>query len=225
MDAKKVLLMVGSPKKELSTSNSIGQYMIMNFKKSDCISKTIFIYDSPKDEYHCKDMIDCFNESNIIILSYPLYVDSLPARCIEAFEYITAEKAKKSCISDQIFLAIGNCGFYEKKHLQNSLNICKFFADENNLKWYGGIAIGGGPQIQGKDLLSLGNMTQNLRTALSIVCDSIINGYDIKMDKINKLTNLPEPRFVYSMMANLSFKNAAKKNEVLKNINDTPYTL
>lgn len=225
MDAKKVLLMVGSPKKDHSTSNSIGQYMVMNFRKSNYMSKTIFIYDSQKEEYHCKDMIDCFNESNIIILSYPLYTDSLPARCIEAFEYITAERAKKSCISDQIFLAVGNCGFYEKKHLQNSLNVCKFFARENSLKWYGGIPIGGGPQIQGKDLLSLGNMTQNLRTALNIVCTSIIKGYDIQTDKINKLTNLPEPRFVYSMIANLSFKNAAKANGVLKNINDTPYAL
>lgn len=225
MDTKKVLLLVGSPKKEHSTSNSIGQYMVMNFKKADYISRTIYVYNSLKSESGCKDMVNCFNESNIIILSYPLYVDSLPADCIKALKYIKEERSKADCSISQIFLSVGNCGFYEKDQLQNSLNICKFFAQENNLKWYGGIPVGGGSQLQGKDLLGLGDMTRNLRAALDIVCRSILNAADIPMDKVGKLTNLPEPRFVYSFIANLSFKNAAKNNGVFKNINDKPYIL
>lgn len=223
MGKMKVLLLVGSPRKEQSTSNSIGQYLIKNLRKEDCTDKTIYIYESLKNDTGRKEMINFFNESDVIILSYPLYVDSLPANCIKALEYINEERQKINCNKNQTFLVIGNCGFYEKEQIENSLNVCKFFAKENKLNWYGGISVGGGPQLQGKDLISLGGMTKKLRKALDIISNSILQDIDIPMNKINELTDPPEPKFIYFMLANLGFKYEAKRNGILKNINDRPY--
>lgn len=225
MDEMKVLLLVGSPSKEHSTSNSIGQYLVSNLRKHNYTDRTICIYDALKTDAGCKEMTGFFNESDVIILSYPLYVDSLPANCIKALEQITEERRKISCNRKQTFVAVGNCGFYEKKQIENSLNVCRFFAKENNLHWQGGIAVGGGPQLQGKELVSMGGITKGLRQGLDMVSDSILKGTDAPMNKVNELTNPPEPEFLYRMIANWGFKQGAKKNGTLKNINDKPYVV
>lgn len=223
MDEKKVLLLVGSPRKEKSTSGSIGQYLIENLKKENYTDKTIYINDIFKNETSSKGFIDSFNESDVIIFTYPLYVDSLPASCIRALEYLTEERERTNYNREQKFLAVGNCGFYEKKQIENSLNVCRFFAEENKINWHGGIGVGGGPQLNGRNLVESGGMTKKLRQALDMASDSIIQGMDMPIDKISNMTNPPEPEFIYFMLANLGFKYQAKRNAISKNINDKPY--
>lgn len=219
----KVLLLVGSPRKAVSTSDSIGQYMVANLKNGCCTYDTIYIYDALKSNLLMNSMVDSFNESDVIILTYPLYVDSLPAPCIEALECITKQRQNIAPVKKQLFLAIGNCGFYDKEQIENSLNVCSFFAKENNLDWYGCIPIGGGPQLDGKKLETLGGMTVKLRKALDMASDSILQSAPLPIDKIIKLTDPPEPRFMYSLIANFSFKAAARKNGTLKKINAKPF--
>lgn len=223
MDKRKVLLMIGSPRKDRSTSYSVGKYLVDNLMKSDYVNETIYMHDRFKNEEDCKKTLESFNNSNLIILSYPLYVDSIPAPCLKVLEYITDKRKDMKFQGEQIFLAVGNCGFYEKEQIQNSLNICEFFAKENRLNWYGGIPIGGGGQIGGKDLEKLGGMTKKLRSALDIVTDSIISNRPTPVEQVNKLISPPERKFIYFYMANLGFKLQARKNGVLKNINDRPY--
>lgn len=223
MDKGKILLMIGSPRKDKSTSYSIGKYLLDNLMKCDYTNKTVYVYDCINNEKYSEEMYQLFNDSDLIIFSYPLYVDSIPAPCIKVLEYITEKRQDMKCQTKKAFLAIGNCGFYEKEQIQNSLNVCKFFAKENNLNWYGGISIGGGPQIGGKDLKKLGGMTKKLREGLDIVADSIAYKRPIPMEEVNKLTSPPEGKNIYFLMANLGFKLQAKRNGLLKNINDTPY--
>lgn len=222
MSEKKVLLLVGSPRKEHSTSNAIGQYLLKNFSNANYSVETIFIGDFSQDETRNLKIMSAFNESDVIILSYPLYVDSLPSPCIKILEYITSERKKISTNKNQIFMAAGNCGFYEKEQIANSLKVCSFFAEENKLSWHGGIAIGGGPQLQGKELTSLGGMTVKLRKALDLACNDIMYGNEIQIDEINKLLDPPEPRFLYFILANFGFKQQAKKNGI-KNIKEKTY--
>jgi multimeric flavodoxin WrbA len=223
MDGKKALLLVGSPRKGQSTSGYIGQYLIENLKKQNYEDKTIYINDIFKNETSSKEFVDSINESDVIILTYPLYVDSLPASCIRALEYLTEEREKEDCNRKQKFLAVGNCGFYEKKQIENSLNVCRFFAEKNMITWLGGVGVGGGPQLQGRSLTESGGMTKRLRQALDMISDSIIKEADIPLEKLKDMTNPPEPEFVYFMIANLGFKYQAKRNGVLKNINDKSY--
>jgi len=86
-----------------------------------------------------------FLESEILLISYPLYVDGLPSgliKWLEEYRRIALE-AK----SVQTVYAAANCGFYEGEQNRHSLKMIEAFAISSRLKWGGGIGIGTGEMI------------------------------------------------------------------------------
>jgi multimeric flavodoxin WrbA len=223
VENKKVLLLIGSPKKERSTSFTIGKYLMKRLHANDCNKNSIFINDALKSKDGIDEMINKFNESDIILLCYPLYVDSIPAPIIRAFELITEGRRKLKRQKNQIFFAAGNCGYYEGSQIENSANVCRIFATENELSWYGSMSIGAGGIYSGKELEALGGMATRLRSALDLTAESILNNSIIPMEKIQKLTTPPFPRFFYQAAVTISFKSEAKKNNCYKSMNHRPY--
>lgn len=223
MERKRVLILNGSPKRTNSTSYSIGNYLIKNFSEDKYLCKTEFVYDQLSNEDGINALINSFNESDIIIFSYPLYVDTLPALDIRAMELITEHRRKYKIEKNQIFLVLANCGFFEGKQISNSINVCHFFAKENELNWYGGISVGAGGMYSGKSLEKVRGVSKKLREALELTAEAITNNTALPVEKISKLTVPGTPKFIYFNAANIGFKHSARKNGVLKILQNRPF--
>ena len=172
----KVLLMVGSPKGEKSTSNSIASYILEKFKENGVEAEKTCIVKDIKTEGSIDKLISKVNDSDILILVSPLYVDSIPAIAIKAMEKIYENK--KDSFEKKQIMAIFNCGFPEPHHNDLAIDMCKKFASLSGMGWSGGITVGMGASLEGKSIENFG-MAKNILKGLDMAINALANGKHI----------------------------------------------
>lgn len=128
------LFINGSPKLDNSNSN----YFLKKLSSEHYIS---YVY---KDKF--SEILKNMKEVDTIILSFPLYVDDVPNKVIELFEYIENNQVN---IKGKKVYAIINCGFWEAKQNRTADLIVQNFANNNGAKYMGSFNIGAG-EIIGK---------------------------------------------------------------------------
>jgi hypothetical protein len=174
-----VALLVGSPKGPSSTSNSLGTYLVEKLEKLGATSEKIYICHALCSEEDKASLLRLVDVSNLIILAFPLYVDSLHSRVIETLELIAEHEKGKLDLNNKNFMAIANSGFPEAKHSDIALNVCRIFAKQVGFKWAGGLATGAGGMIAGRSLSELGGAARNQKKALDIASEYLAKGEPI----------------------------------------------
>jgi len=218
---KKALLLIGSPKgKNRSTSESVGNYLLARLQEMGIETEKVFINSSMRSDEAIAGFLSTVESSDILILAFPLYVDSLPSRVVKALELI-AENRKSS--KDQRLLAISNSGFPEAFHNHTALDICRLFARETGIEWAGGLALGGGEAIGGRPLDEIGGMVRNVKRSLDLSAAALVEGRSVPEEAVNLMAKPFIPRFLYLFMGNMGWKRQAKKNGVRNRIGDRPY--
>ncbi|HKI53493.1 MAG TPA: NAD(P)H-dependent oxidoreductase [Anaerolineales bacterium] len=138
---KSAVLLVGSPRTRKSTSASLGGYLFEQLKERGVETQTIQIYTTINSQVRMDEMYKAIDDADLVLLAFPLYVDSLPAPVIATLEKIAAHR--KGSNKPIRFAAIANCGFPEAHHNDTALAICSEFARQNNFAWMGSLALGG----------------------------------------------------------------------------------
>jgi len=211
---KNILLLVGSPRKEKSTSNSLGEYLLNEFKDEDFNTKKVFLH--YKKQIKKQEILDNIDWADLIILSFPLYVDCLPADVIKNLEII---KDEYNSNQNKYFFAISNCGFPESHHNNTALKICKQFAIEMNWEWRGSLAVGMGAAINGSQLIEPKGMVKNIIQELDNVYDKLAH-----TDDLIKASAAPSiPQWLYILMGNMGWRYQAFKNGIWNELKDKPY--
>lgn len=221
LNEKKALLLIGSPKKKNSTSESLGNYLLEGLNKKGYISEKLHIISILKDDV--EGLFAKVNDADIVIVSSPLYVDSLPSPLIKAFELIGQNRKGMSNSKSQRFISIVNNGFPESFHSNTALKICKIFADNAGFQWLGGLAIGCGPAINGMPIKNLGGMTRNIVKSLDITIDTIAKNESIPLEAINLVSKEIIPSWLYTLIANRGWKIQARKFNAHKSLYIKPY--
>lgn len=147
--------------------------------------------------YDSKD-IKFIKKNDIIIFSFPLYVDSLPSHFLKFLIDLEENKVTKKNV-----YVICNLGFFEGKQGNIALDIIKNFCLRTNNNYMGGLCIGGGPIGYKKyPLINL-----HIKRKIQKLYESIIK--DIKYE--NTYVSPLMPRFIYLKCANKRFKKEIKK--------------
>ena len=211
----KVLLMVGSHRKDKSTSNSLGEYLLDNFKTIDIETDKLFVHsDYNQDEDRILMKVKW---ADLIILSFPLYVDSLPAPVIKSLEMIKKGKEKTK---HKQFFAISNSGFPEAAHNNTALKVCRQFSEQMEWEWIGGLAVGMGAAVDGKSLEEIKGMGDNIIVKLDNIFDFIIiEGKGVGIVEVEPSI----PKWLYVFMGNMGWRFQAIKNGVWKKLHNKPY--
>ena len=84
-------------------------------------------------------------DADILLIVFPLYVDSLPAPLIELLSRL--ERAGHHDTANPLVFTIANCGFFEKAQNTLALEMIEHFANRAGLPWGYGIGIGGGGML------------------------------------------------------------------------------
>jgi hypothetical protein len=218
---KKALLIVGSPRFTKSASESLGTYLVNSLCNSGVEVEKVNIHALLKGEKDISDLLLVIDKAEVIILSCPLYVDSPPATVVKVMETIVESKIGKK----QKFIAISNCGFPEAHHNDTALEIYKNFALEAGFEWIGGLALGAGPSIDGRDLAELGGMVKNIRSSLDQAVQDICNSKQISQKAQDLMRKPIVPSWTYWLLGGFMWRHQARKNGVARKINNRPYQL
>ncbi len=220
---QKVLLLVGSPKASQSSSDSLGTYLMEQMASKGLETEKIRIHPSVRSEEGLEKLFAACDSADILILTFPLYVDCLPAPVIKAFECVARHWKAAGERKKKMFLAICNSGFPESSQNETALAICRQFARETGLDWAGGLALGGGGAIGGQPLKSRGRMVKRVMTALDMTATALADGQPAPQKAVDLMAKGMFPSWLYTFMGDLGMKMSARKYGAQKRLRDKPY--
>jgi hypothetical protein len=209
----KALLLVGSPGNMRSNSSKVGQYLIDRLGDRGWSIDKECIHQVLGDEKRLNSVLDGMDSSDLVVLSFPLYVDSLPSPMIRFLELAHDHRNKMKGTSPRL-MAVCQSGFPESHHNDYALKVCSIFAKDAGFRWAGGLSVGGGGAIGGRDLLEGAGMLRNLRSALDLTADALNGGSDVP-PAAKELTNKGiAPPWMYNWIVNRKWKQEARENGV-----------
>lgn len=219
----RAVLLIGSPRGSHSTSYSLGMYLCERLKNNGMTFQTQYLYRPDHANENQTSILRLIDESDVLIVSFPLYVDSLPAPVIKTFELIANHVKNSTYNGKKYFMAIVNSGFPEASQNDIALSICRLFAKQVDFIWLGGLAKGGGEMIAGRPLNDFGGSVRYQKKALDLAADSIANGELITQEAATFMGTLGYPRWLYTFVSNRGWKQQAKKYIPVKKLYHQPY--
>ena len=219
---RRAVLLVGSPRTRKSTSASLGGYLFEQLNARGIETQTIQIYTSINSQQRMNEMYEAIDNTDLIVLAFPLYVDSLPAPVTAALEKIAAHR--KGHPFPLRFAAIANCGFPEAAHNNTALAICSEFALQNGFTWMSGLSLGAGEGIvHGIPLNELGGRATLLKQALDLAADALANGQPIPASARDLLAKPMIPNWMYTTQGRFGWLQRAKQYGTEKELKRQPY--
>ena len=220
---KRALLLIGSPKVEKSTSASLGNYLISKLEEVGMASETLYLYRVINREETIEKLFQAIEGADLVVLTFPLYVDSLPAPVIKAMEAIKKYRDTLDTKKTQRFIAIVNNGFPEGSQNSIALQICRIFAKECGFLWKGGLSLGGGGAVNGVPLLEKPGMMRNVIKGLDIAAQALKEDSDIPQEAIECFSKQFIPSVFYRTMGNVGWRMQAKQYKKKQKLKHKPY--
>lgn len=224
-EIRRALLLVGSPRTRKSTSRALGEYVLERLSADSIESETLYLHTALRSSEKAQALLAAVDEADVVVLAFPLYVDSLPAPVIEALERIAAHRRDWEHPRRQVFVAIANCGFPEAHHTETALAICETFARQTGFEWAGSLALGGGEGIgaSGRPLSELGGRTRPLQKPLRLAAEALAQGQPIPKAAREQLAKPVIPSWLYRRFGAYGWRKQAKQHGVKKSLRRQPY--
>ncbi len=195
----KITLINGSPKSREGTSQLILDELKKHFS-ADSISEMHF-----KLPKVTNSEIETLQKSDVLIFSFPLYVDAVPSNLLGCL--MTLEKELQSL--PIVVYAICNNGFYEGIQNKYALDVIKNWTVKTHLRWGQGIGVGCGGLYSGLKSVPIGKgPKKNLGKALDVLSENIhaLNSSE------NVFISANIPRFFYKLVAHIGWRKEIKMN-------------
>jgi NAD(P)H-dependent FMN reductase len=213
MSAAKAVLLVGSPRGLQSVSRSLGQRLLDGLASRGLAVETHSIYaalDSPDKE---EALISAAMSADLLVFSFPLYVDHLPAPVIQTLDRLAAGRRELRAAPQPRLAALVQCGFPETLQNKPALDILRRFAELNGFEWAGGLALGMGGAAGGRPLPEKpSGLLRNVLLAFDQAAAALAAGGKIPEETIALLAKPMMPKTLYFLAANWGWRQQARKN-------------
>ena len=195
-----ILVIIGSPAVKKGNSESIADNLIDNLKEKGLLSLSkIHLHKEISNEAGLVQRID---QADKIILSLPVYENSVPGLVLEFFEIIYKYRASLSAKKRSV-LIITNSGFPEVEANQAALNTCKLFVRAIGFAWMGGFAVAPGTLIKGKRLEEAGKWYKKIISLLKLIADKLYNNEEIPEQEFSPLAKPIISPCIYRLGGNI----------------------
>jgi hypothetical protein len=223
MNPRNAFLFVGSPKGLKSTSQVLGDALVSRLEAGGMTVNKMIVGSALHSAQGASKMHEAVEAADLIIFSFPLYVDQLPAPMIRAAELIAEHRRIHPPARPQKIMAIVQCGFPEARQNQTARDIMREFAREAGFGWAGGLLMGMGGAVDGRSLEKAGGMVRNVVRALDLTAAALLRGEDVPVEAAT-LTGKPFiPGWIYRRIGDWSFRRLAKRHGVRGKLYDRPY--
>lgn len=218
------LLLLGSPRlKTKSTSESLGSYLLQRLEGQGIRVALQHVQRSLRAPDGLRELLEAVRANDLVVASFPLYVDCLPAPLIRVLEAIGEDARARPYTRTKWFLALVNCGFPESVHTRTAIAICRCFSAETGFEWLGGLGLGGGEALAGRPLTQAGFLTRNVRKSLDLAADAVARGREVP-ERAKELMERPLVRpWIYRWIGDFGWRREARKRGTFDNLNDRPF--
>ena len=220
--AKRAVLLVGSPKPGLkpsspddrSASLALGRALARRLFGHGVAGQTLFLCETVRISGSTKQMLAAVETADLVILSFPLTLDCLPAPALRALELIAGARRHRASRARPRpgFFALCQSGFPEAEQSATALAICQQFAKEAGFDWRGGLAVGGGPAVASR--LRRGGPGRHVVSALDLAADQLASGRAVPLDVVSRAAKQAMPAFVYRRAVERGFRRQARQHGV-----------
>ena len=220
---ERVLLLVGSAKRPRSTSESLGTYLCERLGERGFEAGTLLLHRALKSDQGREDLLAAADRADVLVIAFPLYVDSLPYLVIRAMERIARHRQARGEGKSHRLVAIVNCGFPEAHQNDTALATCRQFAREAGFEWAGGLALGGGEAISGQPLPKVKGMARNVIKSLDLTATALAEGKPVPQEAVESMAKPITPAWIYALLGGMGWKRQARKYGAQKRLRDRPY--
>ena len=217
---QKALLLVGSPKPGESSSESLGRYLFDDLERCGVQTQTLHVVKAVRMDESIAELRAAVSAADLVVLSFPLYVDSLPAPAIRALELLAEQPAAEGAPA---FVAICQSGFPEVEHNAVAVEICRNFARGAGFEWAGDLVFAAGGMIGGQPLRKLRGMMRSAIKALDLAAEALAAGRPVPEEAVQLMARPPIPKFGYRFMANWGWRSQFKKRGQGGSLADQPF--
>ena len=219
---RRALLLVGSPRIEKSSSSSLGSYLFEQLKQHGVESETIYIYKAINTTERLEALRHAISTADLVVLAFPLYVDTLPAPVISVLEDVVKNGTAKT--KPTRFAAIVNCGFPNASQNASAIAVCAEFAREAQFEWVGGLSLGAGEgMVHAKPIAELGGQGAPLRKALEMAAGELAQGQPVSDNALKLLAKPLMPEWMFRLGGTIGWKMRARKFGTQKLLKARPY--
>jgi hypothetical protein len=214
-------LLLGSPKTRRSSAASFGEYLLSKAGKGKPVRETHHAGKAVRSDEAWEEMVGSLDSADVILLTFPLYWDSLPSHLVECLERLHDRGVRNS--PRKTFYAVVHNGFPEPWHNEVAVLICEQFCRQMGFTWGGALNIGGGAAVSGRPMEETGGMTLRLRETLDMAADSVSVGEPIPATVLNRLEKPLYPPFFARFFGGFGWRKGAKRRGVKVSLKARPY--
>jgi multimeric flavodoxin WrbA len=214
----KVLLLIGSPRKGKSASETLGAYLLSGLKAQGAETEKLTIYPALRSEERLDALVSAAAAADLVIFSAPLYVDALPAAVTEVLEILHRRLDEHQRPAEQRLVAISNCGFPEAEQNEIALRIYRCFARQAGFAWAGGLAMGGGEMVKGRPLEESEGMARNVIAALDLAAEALAEERSVPQEAVDLMAERLIPAWMYRAMGNVGWHIQALQNRTWRQL-------
>jgi len=239
--ADQATFLMCSPRGDESASYSLGSYVTSLLEEKGFNINEYHIYKTLRNQTKIDEMIKSVNDSDIIVLSSPLYIDSAPTNTIKIMDIITqAVQEEKIGKKKRLLLAISCAGYLEYYHNNTALQIYEQFAKTNDFTWAGGLPIGAAGTYALHSVTSLleqlaplpeddprqeiyGKPTRILDSVIKSAVETLSQGKIVPKEELQKLEFVAMPLESYVEGGNKNWIGWAERIGTVEKLRDKPY--
>lgn len=225
----KALLITGSPKGRASVSRQFGAALLDRLAARGAETEEISVAEVLRSSEERHRFYRAADAADVVVVSFPLYVDQLPAPLIQTLELLADRRLGAQGATPwpgplvQRLVAIVQCGFWESHQNRPAVDIMRQFARETGFVWAGGLAMGAGGALSGRSLDKAGGMVRNAVRALDLAAAALAEGGLVPPEAEALMAKPLMPRWLYHPAANWGFRHLLKKHGAKARTYDRPY--
>lgn len=201
------LVMSCSPRGENGTSNSIAEYLTGQLESKGVPVEKVILRREISNEEH---IIYLIKNADTIVLTIPIYQNSIPGMVMQFFELLYKFKNEFSQHKIKL-LVLTNSGFAHVENNKCAIETCRLFAEKIGFYWLGGAAVAPGTLMSGSSLQESKGTYKKLIKFLDCAAESVSTNKDIDKETFNLLSKSFINSYIYTIAGYLLQRGVIKK--------------
>ncbi len=205
------LLLVGSPKPQRSASRSFGEAVLSRLEGLGATTRLQRVTPAFRSAGALSGLLEEIAWADLVVLSFPLYVDTLPApvtRLLETWADAAAADTRSVLVPKRLAV-LTQCGFPETHHCAIAVAVCQSFCRDTGVEWAGSLAFGTGGALEGRRIEH--SPLARAIPAFDQAAAALVTGHPIPKEAQDMVARRLSPSWVYTWFGGLAWWYVARK--------------
>jgi hypothetical protein len=213
MKPRSAVLLIGSPKVEAGASRGLGGRLAEGLEKAGVAVGIHSARRALENSGRAEEMLADVAAADLVVVSFPLYVDQLPAPVIWTLDRIAERKTASADPTRRPHLAvIVQCGFPETLQNRPAIAVMRRFAERTGFEWAGALALGMGGAVGGRPVNEKRGLLRHVVRALDLAAAALAEGRPVPDEAVALMGRRLMSYRIYFWAVNIGWRCQIRRN-------------